>query len=442
MAATVSDLTNIVYSGDYRADALLDNPAWNYFPDGRNVLYFTFDVSGAPAMGNEAWQYGDSAFNSTQQTAARQVLAYVQQLTGIRFMEVAGAAQADVHFASVNIPGSSVAGLAYSGYSYNYDGNGVIRQLTAETMVYLDNVEHAGINTNPTVGTVGYEVLLHEVGHMLGLVHPFDSPRPLPAALDNTSNTVMSYTDQGAPKSQFQSYDVLALTWLYGGDGLGGTWGLNSANGPTLALPSQSVRFVGTALPDVFVSLAANEFFDGAGGIDKVVFDGARAGYGLLHQGSSWQVADSLSGRDGTDSLKNIERLQFADMSLALDLNGAAGTTARLLGVMLGEASLANRALVGAVLGVVDAGVADTQLAGLALQAVFGGAVSNAAVVAHVYKNLFHVAPDAATLRTLTAFLDSGAYSQSDLVVLAAGLDANASNIGLVGLAAQGLEFV
>jgi len=38
MAATVSDLTDVVYSGDLRVDALLDAPAvWNFWPDGRKV---------------------------------------------------------------------------------------------------------------------------------------------------------------------------------------------------------------------------------------------------------------------------------------------------------------------------------------------------------------------------------------------------------------------
>ena len=34
---------------------------------------------------------------------------------------------------------------------------------------------------------------------------------------------------------------------------------------------------------------------------------------------------------DGTDQLTNIERLQFTDKNVALDLNGNAGTTAKIL---------------------------------------------------------------------------------------------------------------
>ena len=205
MAAKVSDLTTVVYSGDYRADALLDNVApWNFWPDGRNVLYFTFDVSAGSVIDTETVA-PVTRFNAAQQQATRAILQYASTVTGLGFVEVSGSAQADVHFGATNLQGASVAGLASSYWRYSSAQDGTIVSLEAESIIYLDNVEQAGINSQPVAGSIGYEVLLHEVGHMLGLAHPFDSPRPLPTTEDNTSNTVMSYTDRGAPKSQFQA---------------------------------------------------------------------------------------------------------------------------------------------------------------------------------------------------------------------------------------------
>lgn len=172
-------------------------------------------------------------------------------------------AQADLHFVATNIPGASTAGLASTLYNYSYNGSQTLTPLNAESVVYLDNVEHAGINSQPTAGRVGYEVLLHEIGHALGLAHPFDSSRPLPSSQDNTNNTVISYTRAGPYKTTFQAFDLLALDWIYGRDGLGGTWGMNSTNGPKLNFSSQPS---GTAGPDVFTSTQANETFSGAGG--------------------------------------------------------------------------------------------------------------------------------------------------------------------------------
>ena len=49
-------------------------------------------------------------------------------------------------------------------------------------------------------------------------------------------------------------------------------------------------------------------------------------------------MVDAAQGRDGTDTLERVERLHFADYAVALDLDGAAGATARLLGAVLGDA--------------------------------------------------------------------------------------------------------
>ena len=442
MAATVSDLTTVLYSGDYRADALFGSVApWNFWPDGRNVLYYTFDVRAGSVIDAETTA-SVTSFNTTQQQAARAILQYVATVTGISFVEVSNSAQADVHFGATNLQGASVAGLASSYWGYSFLPDGTITQLEAESIIYLDNVEHAGINSQPVAGNVGYEVLLHEVGHMLGLVHPFDSTYRLPTSEDHTGNTVMSYTDRGGNKSQFQSYDLLALDWIYGRDGVGGTWGYNSTNGPSLLMSTQPIRFVGTTLADIFVSSSANESFDGLGGTDTLVLQGLRANYSLSGSGVSWSVADQSSGRDGTDALLRIERLKFADMNLALDLNGVAGATARVLGAVLGETALSNREWVGIGLRLADDGVSMTDLSRLALQVVLGPAYSNEQVVSLVYTNLFHASPDAVTRDALTGLLDSGAYTVDVLVAFAAASDNNAVNIGLTGLQASGLEYL
>lgn len=440
--ATVSDLQRIVYSGNPQADSLLDNPVpWNFWPDGRKVIYYTFDASPGSVAATDAGR-PVTAFNSAQQQSARQILQYAATVTGISFQEVGSSAQADLHFVATNLPGVSTAGLASSFYNYSYNGSQVLTQLNAETVVYLDNVEHAGINNNPVAGGSGYEVLLHEVGHALGLAHPFDSSRPLPSAQDNTNNTVMSYTHAGTYKTTFQAYDLLALDWIYGRDGLGGTWGMNSTNGPSLALTNPPAgTAAGTAGADVFNSTPANEVFDGAGGVDTVVAHGPRGGYSLTRKDGGWQLVDSTTGRDGTDTLLQIERVRFSDRSVALDLDGAAGTTARLLGALVGPAGLASRELVGAVLSVVDSGASPLQLAQLGLNAVLGASASPEQVVTLLYTNVVGAAPDAATVQSLASLVKVGSYSSASLTLAVANLDLNAAHIDLVGLSSRGLDY-
>ncbi len=160
---------------------------------------------------------------------------------------------------------SNIAGLCQTSWSYSAEGlveTSTLLSYSADAYVYLDNVEFLFGNGVPTQGGSGYEVLLHEIGHAMGLQHPFDGPIVLPEAEDNTNYTVMSYSHYGY-KSTFQAYDLLALQWIYGTDGLQGSYGLNSTNGPTF-----NAAYWGTSANDVLFGSNANDTLDGAGGAD------------------------------------------------------------------------------------------------------------------------------------------------------------------------------
>lgn len=73
-------------------------------------------------------------------------------------------------------------------------------------------------------GAASYAVFMHELGHAMGLMHPFDDPlnpdnRPtLPPTTDNEIYTVMSYSGHPSPTnaSSFALYDVIDLQIKYG----------------------------------------------------------------------------------------------------------------------------------------------------------------------------------------------------------------------------------
>lgn len=229
---TIADATTTRFSGDYRIDALLgDFVNWNYLTPvaghAASTVYFSFAIDAA--VTEQAPAHSPLAFNANQQQAARAILAYCSSVTGIAFVETDSASLADLHFANEDLA-ANTTGLYKAQWQADRIGD-VLIGFGGEGYVFLDDGDFRQNNLAPRAGNQGYETLLHEIGHALGLQHPFEGTVRLPSTEDDTLHTVMSYQSKGTAKSTFQSYDLLALNWIYGGDGLGGNWGYNGAQG-------------------------------------------------------------------------------------------------------------------------------------------------------------------------------------------------------------------
>jgi hypothetical protein len=325
--ATVSDITTTHTSGLNYIDALLDTgPDWNYLTPAGNTLYYTFSIQ----SGNEAGQTGQEKFTLAQQVATRTAFDYISKLTGIQFTETADGTAAQIHLCNTNLQPANVTGLCSWHSSYSYLGDQLV-SYDADAYVYLDNAEWFTQNRNLTPGGYGYETLLHELGHALGLKHPFDGSINLPASQDNTNNTLMSYTSAGGPHSVYSQDDIAALKWLYGMDGLGGALGINSTNDARyIAGTSGADTLTGTAANDTLEGDGGNDMIDGGSGNDTAVFRGAYNNYTFSTLANGDLVVASKDGIDGTDTLHSVEILQFSDMSVSRSdvASAAADTTA------------------------------------------------------------------------------------------------------------------
>ena len=229
---TLNDVSNPPTSGALTIDALLGTgPSWNYVtPSQGNIIYYTFADDGV----HNGSVSTVSTFTAAQQNATHDALSYVESVTGIDFVETSQSSLAQFAFLNANVIGQNVTGITNWSVSYSYDANQIITSYDADAEIFLDIVDYSW-TLSPTQGSLAYETLLHEIGHALGLKHPFEGAITLPPSLDDTNHTLMSYTHAGDYKSTFQQYDLDALWWLYGGDGLGGNYGINSLYGPTLS---------------------------------------------------------------------------------------------------------------------------------------------------------------------------------------------------------------
>ena len=211
-------------------------------------------------------------------------------------------------------------------------------------------------------------------------------------------------------------------------------WGFHFINYGT----SSQDNLFGSSYNDTFVSSRGSDVIDGGLGTDTVVYSGPLVQYTVNKSGNRYIVSEP-TGSDDTNYLTNIERLKFSDKSIAIDLDGNAGITAKILGAVFGKESVSNKSYVGIGLSFLDAGWTYDNLAGLALDAA--GAKTNDQIVSLLWTNVIGTKPTAADKLPLIALLENG-MTAGALAHLAADSSFNTTNINLVGLAQTGIEYL
>lgn len=150
---------------------------------------------------------GYKGFTTAQKNAAVKIFDMLSQYTGLEFVET-GVAQSHIALGTANF------GAGAGGYGWHPSGGA---QGSIAGDVYLNNYYKQ--TTKMAEGKYGYMLMLHEIGHAMGLEHP-DEIGILTGKMDTRQYTVESYSYHGSmgkiEPASYMTYDIAALQDLYG----------------------------------------------------------------------------------------------------------------------------------------------------------------------------------------------------------------------------------
>ncbi len=217
-------------------------------------------------------------------------------------------------------------------------------------------------------------------------------------------------------------------------------------NTDTILINMEYVQFTDRLVPisgnpnqnDTFNAAKTSETIDGGAGIDTVIFNGTASGtgptYTITNSSGSWVVANAT---EGAHTLLNIERLQFTDTNVAIDISGTAGQIYRLYNSAFhrtpdsgGFKYWMNNMDNGMALQT----VATAFVASAEFTSIYGANLSGGQLINALYYNVLHRTPDQGGYDYWLAQLNSGAASQASLLVsFSESAEGQANIIGQIG---------
>jgi len=197
-------------------NGILSGNKWGFSWGNRTVSYsFTTNFSEATNGFSSSDRVYLSRVSEGVRRNVRQILGYISTFINVDFRE---GDNNNLEKGLIRVYNSSNTFYAQAVYPHVADSN---LNATRGDISLSPSYDYAGTSSSNNgfqsgPGTYGYMTLIHEVGHSLGLKHPFDPPQQLAADKDNTTNTLMTYNASGRSASTFMPYDIKALQSLYG----------------------------------------------------------------------------------------------------------------------------------------------------------------------------------------------------------------------------------
>lgn len=187
-------------------NSLVSGSQWS----SNTVTYSFYEDTVWNGFYNGTGERGVKEVSEAVKSNVRSILNWLETVIPLDFVEVPET--------TVNSAGQTRYLLASgSFYAYAYHPTNTYYLSPSGDVVLSSAYQNTGGNgfeTNP--GGLGYETLIHETLHSLGLKHPFEGAPVLPRAENHNANTVMSYTRVGNAAATAMAYDVAALQAMYG----------------------------------------------------------------------------------------------------------------------------------------------------------------------------------------------------------------------------------
>ena len=425
------------------------------FPGSIEDYSYSIDEKGV-----NGWQ----PFSNEQQRDTREIFKYIESIIDVQFVETNDFNQKNT-LAFANSQQDSGAFAIGPGAPPNASD------------IYIGILNDGSFQVPFENGYRYANVFTHEIGHALGLKHPFNDPSPsgkiatppyLVGDENNATWTQMSYT--GDKNSyEYSPLDIAALQYLYGvksASRSGNDVYVFKENEPNFIWDGSGDDTIDASSSSMPVTIFLNPGYHGFKGLTKKYAPITSSGQITVNFGTDIEniigssfsdvltgnnLKNTLVGGDGsdviesggnTDTLRNIERLKFKETNVALDLDGNAGKAVKLLSVLLGAENSQNKGYIGVGLSALDNGMSYESLMQAGLDFVLGENPSSSAVVDLFYKNLTGEPTPDSILKEYSELLDSGLMTSSSLGIAVADHSLNISNIDLVGLAQTGVEYI
>lgn len=219
-----------------------------------------------------------------------------------------------------------------------------------------------------------------------------------------------------------------------GGTSSGGT----GAGGGSSTAPTPEY-LTGSSGNNVFVSGSGSHVIDGGGGLDTVSYPGVHSSYEL----TVGSAGVSVSGGGVQDTLTNIERVQFSDVTLAFDINGTAGQAYRLYQAAFDRTP--DEAGLGYWIKALDQGMPlDQAAAGFVgsqeFTNLYGANPSDSQFVNALYQNVLHRAGDAGGVDFWMAAIEQ--HGETRAQVLGSFSESAENQAQVIGSIQHGIEFL